>query len=214
MVRGKAICQSLKSVNNAKQTALCSVHLCFQTCSPLLCTHPGFTWRCWWPEPGVVNNESWAGGWFLTSENLEDFFFFFNKAHRNDWRCWHSILSTGAIPLARTNKAIPLCPALLYFAKVFMSPFLSESTSTFQYCNKRHDEPLFILFISLSLWLPLSLFTLCHWLPRHVISGLCQTKIVRTRVRSVPSARALTGGLGRQSALKLSMRLGQSKIQI
>lgn len=30
MVGGKAICQSLKSVNNEKQTALCSAHFCFQ----------------------------------------------------------------------------------------------------------------------------------------------------------------------------------------
>jgi len=46
--------------------------------------------------------------------------------------------------------------------RVFMSPLLSESTSTFQYGNKRRDKPLLILFIFLSLPLALSLFTLCH----------------------------------------------------
>lgn len=64
-----------------------------------------------------------------------------------------------------------------------MSPLLSESTSTFQYCNR--DVTLSILFISLSL----SLFTFCHQLPLHVISGLCQMKIVRTRVLDVPCDR-------------------------
>lgn len=192
MVRGKAICQSLKSVNNAKQTALCSIHLCFQVCSPSLCTHPGFTWRFWWPASQMMIKERWVGWWFLTSVNLEDCFGgFFSKRPRNDWHCWHPILSTGVTPSGKTNKARPFCSGLVCSAKgFFMSPLLSESTSTFQYCNKRHDEPLFILFISLSLSLALSLFTLCHWLPLHVISGLCQIKIVRTWVLNAPSARA------------------------
>lgn len=82
-----------------------------------------------------------------------------------------------------------------------MSPLLSESTSTFQYCNKRHDEPLFILSVSLSL----SLFTLCHPSPLHVISGLCQIKMVRPWVLNVPSAQA--DGLGRHLAAKLSVCL-------
>lgn len=121
-VRGKAICQSLKSVNNAKQTALCGVHLCFQTCSPLLCTHPGFTWRCWWPEPGMVNKESWPGGWFLTSENLEDFFFL--KQNTQEWLVLLALdPKHRSHPISKDEQSHPVVPSSALFCKGFYVTF-------------------------------------------------------------------------------------------
>lgn len=50
-------------------------------------------------------------------------YLFFNKTPRNDWYCWHLILSTGVTPSGKMNKAVPLCSALVCSAKVFYVAF-------------------------------------------------------------------------------------------
>lgn len=65
-VRGEAICQGLRSVNNAEQTALCSLPCAALPCAPIL---PSL--EPWGPAAQVGMKESWAGGGFLTSGKLE-----------------------------------------------------------------------------------------------------------------------------------------------